>query len=435
MHDVLDPRDLVVDEAEQLASEGYPSAALAESARDAAARGGMAELAAIALQLEQLQRAKDWRYGEPNDEASIFASLDGQFEKRTKASSLQDRVMGAWLGRMVGCTMGKPVEGLPKEEVRSYLDASPGWPGFLPLLPTLPAGVSRLHESAPYATIGNFDAAPRDDDLDWTMLNLHVLERYGIAATSEDFAREWLDRIPFTQTYTAERAAYRNLVHGVAIPATARVKNPYREWIGALIRADIFGLEHPGVPAQAARQAFVDARLSHTGNGIYGEMWAAALVSSALVVDAPEEALRIALGYVPPTSRLHAVLEDVLELYGKHGTADDALGYADRELGHYNWVHTINNAALISIGLLWGGGSLVDSVALTVRGGADTDSDGATVGSVMGALLGVRGVPHDMVAQFHNRARSAVRGFDRIAIDELADRTIRLSGELALATS
>lgn len=156
---------------------------------------------------------------------------------------------------------------------------------LLPLMNELAAGVSHLHESAPFSTAGNFTEAPRDDDIDWTILALALAEGYGPVLTTADIARGWLDRLPFTQTFTAERAAYRNLIYGLKPPQTASIDNPYREWIGALIRADMFGYLNPGNTARAAREAVVDARLSHLGNGIYGEMWAAALVAAALATE------------------------------------------------------------------------------------------------------------------------------------------------------
>jgi ADP-ribosylglycohydrolase len=342
-------------------------------------------------------------------------------------SRLDDRVRGAWLGRTVGNTLGKPVEGLTRAELEIYLRATGHWPqtGYLPLLDPLPSGVSALHPSAPTASAGRFVDVPRDDDIDWTIMGLHLLETYGPGLTTEQIAAQWLDRVPFTQTYTAERAAYRNLIHGLEAPATATYRNPYREWIGALIRGDAFGLVNPGRPGEASRLALVDARLTHTANGVYGELWAAGLVSAALATGSVRDALRAANALVPSRSRLFAALESVEKLYDGGASHTDALDWVDRDLGHLPWVHTINNAALIAIGLLWGE-SFMDALGITISGGRDTDSNGATVGSVYGAAHGAAGVPEELVGTTHVTVRSAVRDFDRITIDELVRRTLRL---------
>ncbi len=88
-------------------------------------------------------------------------------------------------------------------------------------------------------------------------------------------------------------------------------------------------------------------------------------------------------------------------------------------------MHTINNAALISIGLLWGT-DFIDAVGIAISGGRDTDSTAATVGSVYGALHGAATIPAELVGTTHVHVRSAVRDFDRITIDELAERTLKL---------
>lgn len=428
MHDVLDPRDLVPDEAEQLAGSGYDATGLLAEARAAAARSDDAALSEISARLAALPRAADWPYDEPSEPAAVWAALPpAPAVDRTgpAPADVPDRIAGAWLGRCVGNTMGKPVEGLTGAEVGIYLRAVGQWPqtGYLPLLETLPEGVSHLHESAPYAAAGRFDAVPRDDDLDWTILGLHLLETYGHGLTTEDIAREWLDRIPFTQTFTAERAAYRNLITGHRPPLTATVDNPYREWIGALIRTDVYGYVQPGRPRAAARLALVDAVLSHTGNGIYGAMWAAALVAAALTADGPAEALHTALAAVPAGSRLYESQAGILRLAEGNADAGQALGWIERNLGAYNWVHTVHNAATISAALLWGEGDFVRSIALAVRAGRDTDSTAATVGSVFGALHGPAAVPERLVAPTGGVVRSAVSGFDGITVAELARRT------------
>jgi ADP-ribosylglycohydrolase len=428
VHDVLDPRDLVPDEAEQLALSGYPVGPLLERARRASVEGDLEALARLRDELAGLERDPAWGYDEPDDDATLLAALDAAPRLQASHGQLADRLRGAWLGRAVGNTLGKPVEGLTRAAMGTYLRAAGQWPqtGYLPLLDPLPDGVDALHPSAPVASAGRFTDVPRDDDIDWTILGLHVLERYGRGVTTDQIAAEWLDRVPFTQTYTAERAAYRNLVHGLRPPDTAVRDNPYREWIGALIRGDVFGYVSPGDLGEAARLAIVDARLSHTANGVYGEMWAAALTSAALAVDTAEEALRHAVAVVPPRSRLAEALTTVMALHEDGASATDALDRVDEDLGGYPWVHTINNAALIAVGLLWGG-SFVEALGTTISGGRDTDSNGATVGSVFGALHGDAGVPAELVGTTHVHVRSAVRDFDRVRIDELAERTLRLA--------
>lgn len=426
MHDVLDPRDLVPDEVEQRAHSGFEVGELLVAARSAAASGDFDQLRKINERLAGLQRSSDWHYVEPDDAETIRALLPAIAPSPMPGREvLAQRLHGAWLGRCVGNTMGKPVEGLTRQEVRIYLEAAGQWPqtDYLPLLEPLPSGVSHLHESAPFSTRGHFTEVPRDDDLDWTILGLFLAEKYGDAITTADIATEWLDRLPFTQTFTAERAAYRNLIFGLKPPQTATFDNPYREWIGALIRADIYGYLNPGDPLRAAQSSLVDAVLSHTGNGIYGEMWAAALVAAALVASDPAMALETALRVVPERSRLAESQRAILKLYRGGATTEDAFSFVDAELGHYNWVHTVNNAALISVGLLWGA-DFTNAVALTIAGGRDTDSNAATVGSVYGALNGRSAIPARLVGSTHVRVRSAVRGFDGIAIAELAERTL-----------
>jgi ADP-ribosylglycohydrolase len=429
LHDVLDIRDQVPDEAEQLLHSGYLVADLLRQARHAAGLGDEARLKDIRAQLADARRSDEWQYDEPSDSESLL-DIIGRLPVLPPGDNFPDRVHGAWLGRCVANTMGKPVEGLTRAEVEIYLRATGQWPqtGYLPLLEPLPAGVSHLHESAPFASASRFTDVPRDDDIDWTILGLAMLEEHGPGLTTEDIAASWLDRLPFTQTFTAERIAYRNLVRGIPAAEAASVDNPYREWIGALIRADIFGYVNPGKPAQAARLALKDARLSHQANGIYGELWAAALISAALVTDGAADALEVALAAVPERSRLAESQRALIELHRTGADAQQALGWIDGRLGHYNWVHTVNNAALITLGLLWGDG-FVGTVGLTIAGGRDTDSAGATVGSVYGAIHGSAAIPPELVGDTHVHVRSAVRDFDRVTIAELADRTLRLAGQ------
>jgi ADP-ribosylglycohydrolase len=276
-------------------------------------------------------------------------------------------------------------------------------------------------------TLGRVRGSDRDDDIDYPILNLHLLEQHGSDLSPGHVAQGWLTYLPYLQIYTAERVAYRNLLERVPAAEIATHRNPYREWIGALIRGDVFGWINPGDPLAAARLAYQDASLSHVDNGIYGEMWSAALVASAFTSATVRDAFDASLAAVPPGSRLAEALEHVRALRTAGRTWEDALGEIQASYGHYSWVHTINNAAVIAAGLLWGDDDYASTVGLTVAGGWDTDSNGATAGSVAGVVLGAANLPAQFIDPLENRTRSALFGFDNSVISQLAERTTRLA--------
>jgi len=429
MFDALDLHDLFWDEVAQRRETGYVvSAAVAAAAdvdfTDRAAAGELLDA------LQDLPRDPGWAYEEPDALADIEAALPTP-ARPGSASAVEDKIHAAWLGRIAGCNLGKPVEWgshWTPAHLREYLELADAYPllDYVPLLDPMPERFV-MNPSFPNSTRGNIDGSARDDDIDYPILGLHLLEKHGKALGPEHVASAWLQLLPFEQVYTAERVAYRNLVHGLAPTEAAAYRNPYREWIGAQIRGDIHGWVHPGDPRSAALQAYQDACLSHTGNGIYGEMWAAALVAAAFTAGTAKEAIESSLEHVPARSRLAEVVRDVLAQHALGGTWDDALEHIRARYGHYEWIHTLNNAALVVAALLWGEGDYARTVGLTVQGGWDTDSNAATTGSVAGVLLGTAGLPDRFVEPLHDRTRSALFGFDNSRISDLAARTVRLA--------
>jgi ADP-ribosylglycohydrolase len=425
MHDALDLRDLLVDELAQRRETGHDVAGL-----DAAVERALADGSALDELLDLVERAPrlaGWPYEEP----SRFGEILGQLPEpsTTPVPPEEDRLLGAWLGRCAGCCLGKPVEGWTHDRVRRYLELAGAWPllDYVPALEPAPDGLE-LRACWPETTRGRVRFMARDDDIDYTILGLHILETHGFGFGPDEVAAEWLDHLPFTRTYTAERAAYRNLVGGLRPPATATHRNPYREWIGAQIRADIWGYVSPGHPRQAATLAFRDASLSHTANGIYGEMWSAALIAACFVTADVRGALGTSLEHVPPRSRLAEALGHVLDLHASGLGWPEARDRLQARHGHYSWVHTIPNAAIVAAGLLWGDGDFARTVGLVVQAGLDTDSNGATAGSAYGALHGAAALPPAFVEPLGDRVRSAIVGFDNARISELATRTLRLAG-------
>jgi ADP-ribosylglycohydrolase len=265
----------------------------------------------------------------------------------------------------------------------------------------------------------------RDDDIDYTILGLHILEQHGRGFTTQDVGDEWMLCLPYSRTYTAEIVAYHNLVAGLAPPETATYRNPYQEYIGAQIRADMWGYVNPGNPEQAAAYAYRDASLSHTANGIYGEMWAAAAIAAAFVVDDPLDIIQYASAEIPANCRLAEAISRAVDAAGHFNNWEAAWDYLmiDRKYDQYHIVHVINNTILIVLGLLYGEGDFVRSVCTTVMGGFDTDCTGATLGSILGARAGANALPPEWVEPLNDTTKSAVFGYDNSRISDLARRT------------
>ncbi|MFJ8712725.1 ADP-ribosylglycohydrolase family protein [Streptomyces violaceus] len=351
----------------------------------------------------------------------------------SRAAGAPQRLEAAWLGRATGCLLGKPVEKLPLEAIRQLARSTGNWPlttyftaRGVPeeLLSTHPWNRRSAHTSL----AENIDGMPEDDDLNYPLLNLLVLQRHGSAFTTTDVARTWLDELPAGRTFTAERIAYRNLLSGLEPPHTARHRNPFREWIGALIRADVHGWTNPGNPAAAAEQAHRDATLTHTANGVYAAMFAAATLATAATGEHDiHTCLRTGLTVVPPRSRLARAVRHAVRLAQEHQDFDtvvDALHATHADTHH--WVHSVPNTALIAAALTHANGDFSGSVCRAVSGGWDTDSNGATAGSIAGLLAGhPAALPDRWTAPLKNRLATSVGDFDGIGFDALAHLTHR----------
>jgi ADP-ribosylglycohydrolase len=439
VHDPLSVADLVHDELRQRIESGYDvsgiDADLATMPTD-----DLDRLEALYLELIKTKRRPDWAYQEPESLDDVLHAMPAGPLVATDAlrpppAQLANRILGGWLGRIAGCNLGKPVENgdfWTPDRIRAYLEMADAYPlrDYIPALDPMPEGF-RFHRSWPETTRGRVRGSARDDDIDYSILAVWLLEQYGLEFTPMHVAHAWLSFLPYLQVFTAERAALVGLLHNVPVASVGETRNPYREWIGALIRADVFGWALPGQPGTAARLVYSDASLSHRCNGIYAAMWAAALVSLACVAAKPQEAVEQSLDYVPGRSRLAEALNSVDELYRTGCTWETAVETIRARFGQYSWVHSINNACLITAGLLWGDGDFTATVGLTVQGGWDTDSNGATAGSVIGTVLGADQLPRHFIEPLEDRTRSAVFGYDNSRISELARRTTAIAQRAA----
>jgi ADP-ribosylglycohydrolase len=429
---------LAREEIIQLQQEGCDTAVLeelleaSEGADDTYVRGRLLDLFEMA---RRLRPAPDFPYDEPNDLGEIRERTPQDAERWTSDDLsedwLRDRLTGAWLGRCIGCMMGKPVEGKSRWEIELILREDDAYPldGYFPALETLPEGVT-YKPASDECLAPNIDRGVRDDDTDYTVLGLMLGEESGVRLSSDDVANAWLTRLPYLRTYTAERAAMRNLVYEMAPPESARWMNPYREWIGAQIRADGLAYCAPGRPQLAATYCYRDAVVSHTKNGVYGEMFFGALISAALGAEHLDACIWRALAEIPHNCRLAEAIRECIVWCDEDDSWEQTWDRIMDSYGHYHQVHTINNALLCIMGLLHGAGDLRRSIAIAVMGGLDTDCNGATVGSVIGALLGSDAVPADLSNPLNDTLETALSGVGTLSTSELVERSVQVGRKL-----
>lgn len=392
------------------------------------------ELANVCFHLVQtLPMRADADLWEPDDLQEIReASSGGQAASSlTQVNRLSERVRGAWLGRICGCLLGKPFEGKMTEDFVPLLMATDNYPihRYLKKQDLLAYPVEQFKAGALKDMLGDTIAcAPVDDDTNYTVMSGEIIERYGRNFTPEQVAQAWLTLQSKDAYCTAERVAYRNFVMGYRPPQSARFKNPYREWIGAQIRADYYGYINPGRPALAAEMAWRDASISHTKNGIYGAMYVAAMVAAAAVCTNVLDIVHTALGQIPVKSRLHKAVTRLIDMHNGGATVEDVFRDIHHRYDQHNWhdwTHTLSNAEIVTAALLYGFDSFETAIGLAVQHGFDTDCNGATVGSVFGMFHGAHAISDAWIAPLKGTLNTSLFGVGQVSIDSLVERTMR----------
>ena len=339
------------------------------------------------------------------------------------------RIRSAWEGRISGCLLGKPVEVLSLQQGQAGLEAYLGEAGALPLRDYVPLVEGTMVDQLGRACCrGHIVRAEPDDDINYSLLALLLLEDKGTNFDTADVARAWLHLLPAGATWTAERAAYAALLCNMADEFVNGAEagfdlaecsdNDYNEWIGAQIRADLYGWVCPGRPALAAEMARRDASLSHRGEGVHGAAFVAALAAAIPATENLNAAIGAALDEIPADSRAaaavrfgYALLED-----------PDAVERLHQEYCDMSPVHTLNNLALVVWALGSANGEFGAAIGNAVAAGWDTDCNGATVGGLFG--LSGEPIPEAWTSPWNGRIGVSLAGIDELQVDEVVERTV-----------
>ncbi|MBQ4350584.1 MAG: ADP-ribosylglycohydrolase family protein [Clostridia bacterium] len=392
------------------------------------------ELAAkIAGEMEEAPMRPDFPYEEPNDLEAIRAARPAKRHRLHLTLGEGDLLLrwrGAWEGRVAGCLLGKPIEGLRSEAINKLLAGTNNLPmnRYIRRAEFTEQVIEEIHpwmESCWGDNVPN--GFPVDDDLNYTVFAMDLIRRRGKNFTSEDVIGGWAGRIPAHSTFTAERVAYRNYIAGIPVPECGSYFNPFREYIGAQIRVDYYGYINPGDPEAAAEMAWRDARVSHVKNGIYGAMFIAAVIAASAATDDPLTAIEAGLDEIPANCRLRMYVDKIIALWKSGGTWDEAYAmfHADfDENNDYGWCHAAANCMIVSSALLWGGGDYGKSICLAVQSAFDTDCNGATVGSIIGMMKGIDAVSEEWRAPCRGIINTIVYGRGRVTVDDMVKATL-----------
>lgn len=312
---------------------------------------------------------------------------------------LRDKIYGCWLGKNIGGTLGAPIEGRC-----DFMDIK--W----------------------FPELGEKGCIP-NDDLDLQLLNLHALEHYGPSLRAEQLGRQWAEHNYFPVDEYGY--AVTNLRRGLQLPLAGCYNNIFTSCMGSPIRSEIWAVICAGRPKLAAFYAWQDAVVDHAGGeGIYGEIFNAAIEALAFTSSDIFYLVDEALKYIPTTCRVYQAVSDTMKWY-KEGVSYEELRpkilakHGSHELG---FTDAPQNIAFMLIGFLYAD-NFGDGMLKVANYGYDTDCTVATFAALYGIMYGTAGIPAkwaDPIGDLILLSKE-VRGFNCPAnLDELTDRTIRL---------
>ena len=381
----------------------------------------------------------DFPYEEPSELDKIHALRPVGPRKMDYSLTdleLKDKIHGALLGRFSGVILGRPVEGWKQPSIEAFLKGANAYPldYYLPRQSIVDGKVKKVYYERLRCTREYVCFAEPDDDINYVFLALKLFEKLGPNFTTQDVGYNWLDNLEANWTWGPERTAYLNLARYTETwpryleldPQTlwkvSHYLNDYNELIGAQIRGDLFGYVTVGSPELAADFAYRDASFTHIKNGIYGEMFIAAMIAAAFCSDNLHEIIEIGLSEIPSNSRLAEAIKNTVKWHDQYKDWLKVYQEIDKNYNHYGGGHTINNAAIVVNGLLSGDGDPGQTICITVMQGQDTDCTTATAGSISGILCGAATFPKKWSEPLNDTVMTSIMGESKNTISGTAER-------------
>jgi len=325
-----------------------------------------------------------------------------------------DKVYACWLGKNCGGTLGAPLEKAFAQEEPFNIDWYP-----------------ELREGG----IPN-------DDLEMQLIWLKAVEEVGFDLTARELAQYWLDHIGYNwDEYGLNKT---NLRLGLRPPVSGAYNNWFVDCMGSPIRSELWACLAPGVPALAVRYAYEDASVDHAGGeGVWGELFNAAVQSAAFVERDPDTLLDVGLSYIPADCVTARAVRAARAAHEAGVDWKEARERVRAAAPSYVAQYAPANIGFQVIGWLYGR-DFGDALCTTVNCGYDTDCTGATLGALLGILGGRAGLPERWTAPLGAsistneswgglRAASTGRNPVPATLGDLTDRVCALGPRLLAA--
>ena len=306
-----------------------------------------------------------------------------------------ERQHAGWIAQVAGAAVGTIIEGYCTDKLRETFGEIYGY----------------LREPTTY-----------NDDVLFELAFLNAVRDHGSKVTSEDIGMEWIGRIEYT--WTAEEAAFRNMKRGIFPPMSAKVNNPWNEWIGAQMRGSVCGMVAPGDPELAARLAWIDGAVSHVNNGILGEVFNAVMTALAYVETNIRKVLEDSIALMPPKSEYYSVVKFAWDACRRHDAWEPTWRECEEKYKRYNWIHTYPNAAAEVVALYFAGNDFDECMHIIAMCGQDVDCNGGQIATLYGAMMGYAAIDHKWSDPFQDKFDSLFRGYEHTTLSFIAQLTM-----------
>lgn len=305
----------------------------------------------------------------------------------------KDKVMGCWAGKNIGGVLGAPFEGKRQVNQASFY-------------------VQDLTQGP-----------PPNDDLDLQIVWLAAVEAYGRQVNASILGDYWLTFI--SPDWVEYGTGKSNLRAGFQPPLSGLIDNTYKDSNGAWIRSEIWACLAPGHPEIAARYAYEDASVDHAHEGVYSEVFTAALQSAAFAESSKDKLIRTALSYIPRDCAVAKAVQKAIWCYQNqvpflearkevHHVTPGTFGVQGRtvqeasqqekdglEIGIPGF-DAPENVAFMILGWLYGGDDFGKSLVMVNSLGEDTDCTCGTLAATMGIIQGASRIPKEWSAPLND---------------------------------